>query len=78
MSGRRSIQTAQETRSLRNAKYNKLLGEVKQNFCPSRGAAPAYFKAFKRADRRDLYREAVFSCNTPFWIALSSAETVCR
>src|SRR5664279_867753 len=36
----------------------------------------AYFKALKRLPRRDLYREAVFSCSTPFWIALSSADTV--
>lgn len=42
--------------------------------------SPAYLLpiAVTRAFRRDLYRDAVFSCSTPFWIALSSAETVCR
>ena len=37
-----------------------------------------YFSAPNRADSRDLYREAVFSCRMPFWIALSSNDTVCR
>ena len=37
-----------------------------------------YFIAATRALRRDLYREAVFSCSVPFWIALSRAETVFR
>ena len=38
----------------------------------------AYFSALSRAASRDLYREAVFPCRIPFWIALSSADTVCR
>jgi hypothetical protein len=37
-----------------------------------------YFNAFNRALKRDLYRPAVFLCNTPFWMALSRAETVWR
>jgi len=40
--------------------------------------APSYFRALSRADKRDLYREAVFSCKTPFWMALSKLETVSR
>ncbi len=35
-----------------------------------------YFNALRRAFRRDLYRAAVFSCSTPFWIALSKADVV--
>src|SRR5215470_6261080 len=37
-----------------------------------------YFIAATCALRRDLYREAVFSCSVPFWMALSRAETVLR
>jgi hypothetical protein len=67
---------------LRTPKYNKPLGKVKEYLKPGgslhgrRGRG--YFSAFSRADSRDLYREAVFSCKTPFWIALSSADTVSR
>jgi hypothetical protein len=40
--------------------------------------ANSYFIAPTRTPSRDLYRAAVFSCSVPFWIALSSAETVAR
>ena len=35
-------------------KYNKRLGPVKHNFTPANNAADTYFKALRRADRRDL------------------------
>src|SRR5258706_1516049 len=38
----------------------------------------AYFIAPTRLPSRDLYLAAVFPCSVPFWIALSSAETVWR
>ena len=38
----------------------------------------AYFIAVTRLPSRDLYLAAVFPCSVPFWIALSSAETVWR
>ena len=50
---------------LRPAVYNSRLGV-------------AYFIAVTRLPSRDLYCAAVFPCSVPFWIVLSSAETVSR
>ena len=58
--------------------YNKPVGAVKNNFRPGIDPLDAYLSALSRVERRDLYREAVFSCRTPFLVALSSVETVSR
>jgi len=53
--------------------------QVRSNQKPLQGLPwTFYLSAVNRFDSRDLYREAVFSCKTPFWIALSSADTVSR
>jgi hypothetical protein len=67
-------------------KYSKPQKPVKNYFQPTDNPVDtrlgprlkAYFSAIKRADRRDLYRDAVFSCSMPFLVALSSVETVSR
>jgi hypothetical protein len=46
--------------------------------CKWEPTANRYFIAMTRLPRRDLYRLAVFSCSVPFWMALSSTETVVR
>jgi hypothetical protein len=58
--------------------FSKSSEQVKGNFSTRPEPFRAYFNALNRFERRDLYRDAVFSCRTPFRIALSSADTVVR
>src|SRR6267154_4149263 len=77
--GRRFVRTAKTTcMSQEHVSLANPSGRSRGNFSPGVAASPPYFSALKRLDRRDLYRDAVFSCKTPFWIALSSADTVSR
>jgi hypothetical protein len=47
-------------------KCSKSPRQVKNKFTLLSKPAEVYFSALKRFDRRDLYRDAVFSCRTPF------------
>ena len=78
-SGRRIVPTLKEAcLSEERLSIASVPARSRTNFAPGVTPVEPYFNAFKRAERRDLYREAVFWCNTPFWIALSSADTVSR